>query len=373
VERLGIIGGGQLGRFLTLAAGELGVETIVVDPTPDCPASAVGARQIVADYDDPEAVRHLTRLVPVVTFEIERGPLDVLRTAPCRVVPAVETLALLKDKLRQRTTLAAAGLANPTFAAVHTLEEALAFGETVGYPLVIKRPQGGYDGRGIAFLESPAALIAWWRARPAGWTPPLLAEEQVDLARELAVMVVRAADGTCACYPVVETVQREGLCRRVIAPAPVSPAVAERAQALALGAITALNGVGVFGVELFLSRDGRVLLNEIAPRVHNSGHYTLDACAASQFQQQVRVALGRPILPTTMTVPVAVMVNLIATRSGPFALEGVERATALGARVYLYGKRQMWPGRKMGHVNLVGDDLAEVLARAEAVEALLAL
>jgi len=230
VERLGIIGGGQLGRFLTLAAGELGVETIVVDTTPDCPASAVGARQIVADYDDPEAVRHLTRLVPVVTFEIERGPLDVLRTAPCRVVPAVETLALLKDKLRQRTTLAAAGLANPTFAAVHTLEEALAFGETVGYPLVIKRPQGGYDGRGIAFLESPAALIAWWRARPAGWTPPLLAEEQVDLARELAVMVVRAADGTCACYPVVETVQREGLCRRVIAPAPVSPAVVERVR-----------------------------------------------------------------------------------------------------------------------------------------------
>jgi 5-(carboxyamino)imidazole ribonucleotide synthase len=374
-KRVGVVGGGQLALMMGEAAARLGLPAFaVLDPTPDCPAAPVATRQIVADFADPAGLRELASISDVLTFEIELAGAETLaelETAGVVIQPSPATLAVIQDKLRQKERLSAAGVPVATFAPIAAatpagvVEAAARLG---GYPLVLKARRGGYDGRGNALVAGPDDISAALD-RLAGRA--LYAEAVVPFVRELAVMVARTAAGEVVAYPVVETVHTRHICDVTIAPAPISPAAAERAVAVASRAIASLGGAGVFGVELFQTADDRIWLNEIAPRPHNSGHYTIEGCQTSQFEQHLRAITGLPLCPTDLTAPCVVMINILGENRAPrpAAPSGVEAAQALGGHVHLYGKRETRFDRKMGHITVLGDTVEETLARARAARA----
>jgi 5-(carboxyamino)imidazole ribonucleotide synthase len=372
--RIGVVGGGQLALMLGEAAAALGLDAFtILDPTPDCPAARVATRRIVAGFADPAGLRALAAASDVLTFEIELAGAEVLAelaAAGARVEPAPATLATLQDKLRQKEHLAAAGVPVAPFRPVPAATPAgvAAAAAALGYPLVLKARRGGYDGRGNALVTGPAD-IAPALARLAGRT--LYAEAQVPFVRELAVMVARTATGAVAAYPVVETVHTRHICELTIAPAPIAPLVAERATAAASRAIASLAGAGIFGVELFQLPDDTILVNEIAPRPHNSGHYTIEGCQTSQFEQHLRAITGRPLGPTGLTAPCVVMINILGENPAPRPARpaGIERAQALGGHVHLYGKHETRFDRKMGHITVLGETVEATLARARAARA----
>lgn len=370
--RVGILGGGQLARMTADAARRLGIDTVVIDPEAEAPAGQV-TRQIVGPLRRGEALVELARQIDVATLEnefVDLGALEYLAHHGVMVRPSIHTFGVILDKLRQRERMDAAGLGGVPFADVTTQAEVRAFAERHGWPVVLKTRSQGYDGRGVAIARDAGDLPAAWERLGAG-VRPLMAEGFVDFEREVAVMVVRNAHGEVRAYPVVDTVQEDYVCRVVRAPADVPPEIAAAATDVAVRAVEAIEGIGVHGVELFVGRDGRVSVNEIAPRPHNSGHYTIDACVTSQFENHLRAVVGLPLGPVDMTVPAAVMVNLLATRHGDASeLRGGAVRTG-DAWVHLYGKRELRPGRKMGHVTAVGATHEEAERRAnEAARAL---
>jgi 5-(carboxyamino)imidazole ribonucleotide synthase len=371
---LGVVGGGQLGRMMGEAAGPLGVEVIVSDPTPDCPAAALVRDQVVGDFDDYEAIREVAERVDVLTFEIELADPDELErvgeATDTPVHPAPDTLRTIQDKLVQNRALADAGIPVPEFRRVDDADDLIAAGEELGWPLMCKAREGGYDGRGNVPARGPEEAGDVLE-RLGG---PALAEEMVDFERELAVMGVRCADETRA-FPVTETVQEEEILRELVTPARTDPEVRERARAVAADVLEMLDGRGVFGIELFEAsdersdRDGRILVNEIAPRPHNSGHWTIEGARTSQFEQHVRAVLGWPLGSTERRAP-SVTTNVLGDVDDPepAELSGVEAVLeAPDASLHWYGKLEVRPLRKMGHVTLVdddADDTAALLSRA---------
>ena len=376
---LGILGGGQLGRMLTLAAHRLGVRVVVLDPTPDCPAAQAGAAQIVGAFTDAARVAELAARCDALTVEIEHVNADALRLAAAAaaggarpaVEPAPETLALAQDKLLQKRAMRAAGVPLGDFVEVATVEDVLRAGEAFGFPLMLKSRCLAYDGRGNAAVRDAAgAAPAFARLAEKG---ALYAERWVDFRRELAVVVARsaAAEPEVACYDAVETVQRDSICHVVVAPAQVPGAVLARAQQVAALAVRQLRGAGVFGVELFELADGSVLFNEVAPRVHNSGHFSIEACHTSQFEQHVRCVMGLPLGSPAMRVGAAVMVNVLGTGGAADAdvartWDICQRALAMpGASAHWYGKHGgVARGRKVGHITLTGQWMPDVLRAA---------
>ena len=368
--RLGIVGGGQLARMTALAAAPLGIEVVALEKSADCPAAAVVKQLIVGNWNEAPALLELASLVDVVTLEnefVSSHALETMVQAGHRLNPTVATLRLVQDKLVQKRTLAEVGLAVPVFAAVANPEELRAQGQRLGWPLVLKTRRNGYDGKGNFTLRSEADISTAWEALGGGTDKhALYVEAFCPYVSELAVIITRTAGGAMAEYPVVETVQRDHICHIVRAPAAVSPETAKEAARLARRAIETIKGVGSFGVEMFLLADGRVLINELAPRVHNSGHYTIEGCVCSQFENHVRAVLGWPLGPTTLRAPASVMVNLLGVGPGPGRPFGLERALTIpGAHVHVYGKGESKAGRKMGHVTALGASVAdaEKLAR----------
>jgi 5-(carboxyamino)imidazole ribonucleotide synthase len=348
------------------AARVLGLDTVVLDPDTDAPAGQV-TRQVVGPLEPHDALERFARQIDVATLEnefVHRGALEYLAEHGVMVRPSIHTFGVILDKLHQRAHMDAAGLSPTPYAALESPEDVSAFAARHGWPVVLKTRSQGYDGRGVAIAREPGEVAAAWQRLGAG-VRPLMAEGFVSFSRELAVMVVRDAHGNVAAYPVVETVQEEYICRVVRAPAEVPAAIAEQARDVATRAVAAIEGVGVFGVELFLGSDGRVTVNELAPRPHNSGHYTIDACVVSQFENHLRAVVGLPLGTTSMTVPAAAMVNLIGTRSGTMDHLHTGARQIGDAWVHLYGKRELRPGRKMGHVTALGATLAEAEQRAQ--------
>lgn len=368
MTRLGILGGGQLAQMTTQAAISLGVETAIFERQPDSPASRLTHQHFAGGWADTALLAAFAAVCDAVTLENEFVDAAVLRWLEARglpVYPTSATLAAVQDKLAQKETMRATGMPLPAFRAVATPDDALAAAADFGWPLLLKARRDGYDGYGNAALHSADDLPAAWEKLGADRGRALLAEAFVPFVRELAVMVVRGRDGQTVCYPVVETVQRQHICHVVRAPAPVSDAAARQASALAQAAVAAVDGVGVFGVELFEMADGSVLYNEIAPRPHNSGHYTIEGCATSQFENHVRAVLGWPLGAAALRAPAAVMVNVLGRRSGPARPAGVAAALAVpGAHLHIYAKRESRSGRKLGHVTALGDTLAEAEAIA---------
>ena len=362
--RLGILGGGQLAKMTASAAVNFGCEVVVLERQMDFPAHSLDAHAIIGDWDDPADLLRLAPMVDVVTLEnefVNTDALSVLSEQRFSVWPAVATMRLVQDKLRQKTTFAARGLPVPRFADAPDRRAAKAF----GYPQLLKKRRHGYDGKGNATVRNDAELEGAW-ARLDGDRNPLYSEEFCHFDMELAIMIVRGHDGEVVRYPVVQTVNREHICHVVKAPAEVPLEVAERAAEIAERAVVAVDGVGSFGMELFLTGDGELFINEIAPRVHNTGHYTIEACVCSQFENHVRAVLGWPLGSPAMVAPAAAMVNLLGFGEGPGTPVGLVDALGVaGAHVHVYGKTHSVRGRKMGHVTALGQDVAEALRLAE--------
>lgn len=370
------------------AAARLGIEVAIFDLDPDCPAAQVTSRFYQGDIEDSGAVLAFGKLCDAITLEnewVSPATLELLETDGRLVWPSSATMALTRDKVTQKKTFAVAGLAVPRFQAIDSVEEAHRFAtetpnktytdpgkapganQDPGYPLLLKKRTGGYDGYGNRTVRSRAQLLP--AATELGLTPGrLMVEEFVRFDCELAVMVVGERSGETTAYTVVETVQENHICKIVRVPAAYPDSVLQEAASLAEGAVRAIRGVGIFGVELFLC-GGRVLLNEIAPRPHNSGHYTLDACLTSQFENHIRAVLGWPLGDVSLLRPSAVMVNLLGNRSGA-AKTTAFRAGLVEpeARLHMYGKAESRPGRKMGHVTVMGDDPARCERIAKAVD-----
>ncbi|MFB6168051.1 MAG: 5-(carboxyamino)imidazole ribonucleotide synthase [Haloferacaceae archaeon] len=361
---VGVVGGGQLGRMLGEAASPLGVDLVVLDPTPDCPANRV-ADQIVGEFDDPVAVAELAERTDVLTYEIELADPGSLLDAGVPVHPAPETLRVTGDKLVEKQTAADAGVPTAAFRRVDDADDlASAVGE-LG-EVMLKARTGGYDGRGNLPVapgdDYEAALDAVapdedWRREDAGGADAL-AEGMVDFERELAVIGVRGAGGERALFPVTETIHREEILRTTTAPPRTDDAVVDRARSVALDVLDLVEGRGVVGIELFETDTGDVLFNEAAPRPHNSGHWTIEGARTSQFEQHLRAVLGWPLGATRRRCPTATA-NLLGDVDDPrpARLSGVDRVLdAPGAHLHWYGKREARPLRKMGHLTVTGGE-----------------
>lgn len=365
---VGIIGGGQLAKMLGQAASQLGLNTVVLSEQVHCPAASAVTRVIQGSADSIESLRELAQAADIVTLEnefVDASLLQTLEQEGHNVAPGSATMRVVQDKFSQKSALKAAGLSVPEFIDVPDLEALDAAIRLLGLPLVLKKRRNGYDGKGNATIRTEAdARMAWELLN--GDENALFAEAFCPFVQELAIMITRAPGRETVAYPVVETVQDHHICRTVKAPAPISPATAERVASLARRAIDAVNGVGTFGVELFRTEDDRVLINELAPRVHNSGHYTIEACASSQFENHLRAILGWPLGSPQMRTRAAVMINLLGHGKGSGAPMGIERALEIGgAHVHVYGKATSAPLRKMGHLTMLGADLDETLRLAQ--------
>lgn len=343
---IGVLGGGQLGRMLALAAARLGFSTAVLTPDPHAPAAQVAGLTIAADYDDPGALEALAGASDVVTFEFENVParaLEALGRLGARIAPSALALATAQDRVEEKTFLNAAGIPTVAFRPVDGEADLRAALDVLGAPVLLKSRRGGYDGKGQAWVRAEAdigpALLAMEGA-------PAIAEAAARFRRELAMIAARGAGGATAFFPLTESHHENGVLRRTRAPAEAAPALVAEAQTLAGRLLVALDYVGVLGLELFEIEGGRLLANEFAPRVHNTGHWTLDGGGADQFEQHVRAITGWPLGPTAPRAQVE-MTNLLGAEVEAWP----ELAADPGARLWLYGKRQAVAGRKMGHVN----------------------
>jgi 5-(carboxyamino)imidazole ribonucleotide synthase len=370
---VGMVGAGQLARMTHQAAISLGQSLRVLAAAEDDAAALVAREVVVGDHTSYPDLAAFAAACDVLTFDHEHVPAEHLRAlaaAGHAVHPGPDALRYAQDKRAMRERLSDLGVPVPQWAAVADAEDVAAFAEKVGWPVVAKAVRGGYDGRGVWVLpglEQAAPLLA------AG--VPLLVEELVPLRRELAAVVARSPYGQGAAWPVVQTVQQDGICVEVLAPAPgLEREAGEQAQRLALTVARELGVVGVLAVELF-ETDGGLLVNELAMRPHNSGHWTIEGSRTSQFEQHLRAVLDYPLGPTRMTVPVAAMVNVLGTDAGaaPGLDERVHHCAARwpAVKLHLYGK-QPRPGRKIGHVTALGEDLDAVRSAARSAAAYLA-
>ncbi len=357
---LGVVGGGQLGRMFALRAREMGYQVVVLDPGAGSPAGAVADHQIQAGYDDADGLRELADRCDAITTEFENVPAGALAALARRrpVHPSAEAVAIAQDRIAEKTALAAAGFSLAPWHPVRSAQELAAAAAAVGGPALLKTARLGYDGKGQAAVESGAdADAAWAELRRV----PCVLERRLTLELELSVVLARGEDGTVAAFPAGENRHADGILDTTVVPARVDASTAAAAQGIATGLAAAWGYVGVMGVELFVAEGGRIFVNEVASRPHNSGHYTMDACGVDQFEQQVRSLCALPLGRPDLLRPAA-MANLL----GGIWAGGTprwDRALALpGVRLHLYGKSQARPGRKMGHLNCVAATADEALA-----------
>jgi 5-(carboxyamino)imidazole ribonucleotide synthase len=375
---IGILGGGQLGRMLALAARPMGYRIAILDPDPECPAAAVADEQFVAVYDDVSAAEQLAAASDVVTYELEHVGLAAARAVealrPLR--PGAFALSKTQDRLAERRFLDGLGIPVAPWREVRSVEDLRAGAAALGAPLRLKVAIGGYDGRRQVRIGADGDLAsaideAWTELGPAAATTGLVLEREVAFRDEVSVVIARDAAGVALAYPVARNVHDRGILVESDAPAPGPPAVATRAVELATTIATALDATGVITVEMFAMPDGAVLVNELAPRVHNSGHLTMELCRTSQFEQHVRAICGLPLGSIEQTGAGAAMVNLLGTGADrPARLVGVEAALRdPGAHLHVYGKRRVFERRKMGHVTVVSDRLGDAMRRARTAAA----
>ena len=353
---LGIIGGGQLGMMLTEAAKNMPLDiskVIVLDPTKNCPAAKVGAEQIVADFKDESSIRELADRSDIITYEIESGDSIVLKKleSKCQINPSPETLFIIQDKLSQKNFLKENNIPVGKFSEITLRSELEAKIEEFGLPILLKTRRDAYDGRGnfkITSVEQISDALNLFEGRS------LMVEEFVDFKMEVSVIAARNTVGEIKTYPVVENIHEDNILKMTIAPARINTEISKNAEEIAHKTMEVLHGAGVFGIEMFVTQDDQILINEIAPRVHNSGHHTLQSSKTSQFEQHLRAILGLNLGSTELLHP-AIMYNIL----GPKNFKGVYKIPTIdfdNAFLKMYGKLESKPKRKIGHVNLVDQD-----------------
>ncbi|MCL0063805.1 5-(carboxyamino)imidazole ribonucleotide synthase [Dehalococcoidia bacterium] len=368
--RIGIIGGGQLGKMMTQEAKKMGFYVTILDPTPDSPASQLADRQLVGDFHDRNKIKELVTRSDVTTYDIEDidvGALKELVEAGHLIHPSPQILEIIQDKWKQKEALARSGIPIARYRKVEEGGLAAAL-EEFGFPVVQKACRGGYDGRGVFVIRTRDDTGRALKGES-------FLEEFVEIKKELAVMVARNTAGEIKCHPVVEMVFDEAanICDYVLAPAMVEQKIQDESRQIAVAVVESLGGTGIFGIEMFLDKAGNVLVNEIAPRPHNSGHYTIEACVTSQFEQHIRAIMGLPLGSTELLTP-AVMINILGGEGyeGPATFRGIRETLQIpGAALHLYGKKITRPFRKMGHVTVVDKDIENALEKAQRIKTFL--
>jgi len=370
--KIGIIGGGQLGKMMAQDTKKMGFHLTVLDPEANCPAHSLCDRHVVADLYERRTYREMAETCDVLTYEFEHIDAEYLLTLEnegCRVYPTAKNLINIQDKLTQKRMLQEGGAPVPEFTPLDKKNDIFAAGEKWGYPVMLKTRRGGYDGKGNAAAERPEQVEeALNSLLPEGGNiNEIFVEKWVQYDMEASVLACRGLDGAIAVYPLAKNLHEDSILRSTAAPAGVSPLIAENSRRIGEMVTEIFGGIGMFCIEMFVTKDG-LLVNEVAPRPHNSGHYTIEACYTSQFENHVRAVTGLPLGSPHMKTAAAVMTNIISPPffSGAYRVSGAEKALGLqGVTLHMYGKQTARPKRKMGHITVVGNDLNEVRKTAE--------
>lgn len=371
--RIGIIGGGQLAKMIAQAAKRMSIYVAIIDPTPNCPAAPLVDKHIIADFKDEDAIRQLAGECDVLTYEIELGNSDILNDLEMNgfaVHPSARTLRDIQDKLRQRQLLKENDIAVPQFIEVRDRPQLLQALDSLGFPAMLKARFDSYDGRGnflikekndvngaVQFLETRRCFL----------------EEYVPFSKEVSVMIARNDLGQIVSHPVVENIHRNNILDITIAPARISDNARNEAKHVADATVRLLKGRGIFGVEMFLTKDDKILVNEIAPRPHNSGHYSIEACTVSQFDQHVRAVLNMPLVEPRLLSPAA-MINILGEHGTDhqYAIDGIRDVLAIrAASLHIYGKATTRKGRKLGHITVLDSDIEQAIEKARKARSLL--
>ena len=368
--RIGIIGGGQLAKMTAISAINYGCEIVILERSKKSPAENLATEIIYGDWDDPENLLKLANKVDVITLEnefVDANSLKVLEEEGYSLCPSSRTISLVQDKLIQKKALNNAGIPVVTFVEIESRQDIINHADKLGWPIILKARRDAYDGKGNYTVDNKDDVDSAW-AKLNGDKKKLYIENFCDFKSELAVIITRNVNGEVSTYPIVESIQKNHICHIVRAPANINNEIAKKALDLAIKAVEAIDGTGSIGVEMFLTKNNEIIVNEMAPRVHNTGHYTIEACETSQFENHVRAVLGLPLGSTRMVAPAAVMINMLGNKEGNGFPTGIEKALAInGVHIHVYGKTTTRIGRKMGHVTALGSCIAE--AENVAIEA----
>jgi len=365
--KIGIIGGGQLGKMMILEAKKMGMVINILDPEENCPSSSIADCHIVGGLKDADAIKKLAEISDVVTYEIEHINVDALfeiEKTGKPVYPTPASLKIIQNKLSQKTRLIEEGVPSPDLLAVGSPDDLRRAGEKFGYPMMVKACLGGYDGKGNFLIKSADQAEEAFEALGGN---DLMVESFVDFTMEISVLACRGRNGEIAVYPVAQNDHENEVLNETRVPANISAETSKQAMDVARRVMEIFEGVGMFCVEMFVLRDGSVSVNEIAPRPHNSGHYTIEACSSSQFDNHIRAVAGMPLGDTSLIKPV-VMRNLLgdAGEDGRAVVTGVDEVLAIpGARLHIYGKAEVKPKRKMGHITVIADTLEDAVKNGE--------
>lgn len=371
INRIGILGGGQLARMSAYQAYKLGFEIAIIEKVKNSPAGQLTHNEYVGWVEDKKLLHKFASDCDVVTLEnefVDYQYLEQIEELGIEVIPSPKTIGIIQDKYTQKVALKKKGIPVPVFMEVKSSNDYNRISVELGERFILKARKMGYDGYGNAEVNNEEEFSS--AVKELSYRHSfLMAEEFVKFEKELAVMVVRTKN-EIKVYPVVETIQKNHICHIVIAPAQISSKKIKEAEEISIEAVKAVSGYGIFGVELFLNED-KILVNEMAPRPHNSGHYTIEACVTSQFENHIRSVLELPLGSTKMLKPTAVMINLLGKKNGTGILENYAEVTKEpNAHLHLYGKAESRIGRKMGHITILGDDIKSILTRAKALDSI---
>lgn len=364
--KIGIIGGGQIGKMIAQEAKRMSLKVVILDPSRDCPASTLCDRLIVADFKDEDKIRDLAKSSDVITYEIELANSKALKNLELKnypIFPSPHSLYLIQNKFRQKKFLKENNLPVPEFKKINSINDLLLVAKSFEYPLMLKACEDSYDGRGnylIKYKEDISIAYNSFQNRE------MFAEKYVDFKTEISIMVARNKKGQIATFPIAENIHKNNVLDTTIVPANISPKIKEAAEIIAKNVVTCLNDIGIFGIELFVSNNDEIFINEIAPRPHNSGHYSIEGCSISQFEQHLRTILNFPLSKPELVRP-TVMKNILGPPnfSGTYRIIGLSKLLSLpSTKIHLYGKRITSPGRKLGHITCTGRTLEEVIKRS---------
>jgi 5-(carboxyamino)imidazole ribonucleotide synthase len=365
--RLGIVGGGQLGKMMAFEAKRMFMKVIILDPNKDCPASSLADKLIIGDFSDEQKIYDLSREVDIITYEIELAnatALNNLEESGFTVHPSPKTLSIIQNKYRQKKFLRENMITVPDFELVSSKEQLMDYCSNSGFPVLLKACEDSYDGRGNYLIRSEIEIgkaLAHFSGRQ------IMVEKFVNFKKEISIMVARNSSGTISYFPVAENIHENHILKTSIIPARISKETERKAIDLAIMTMKSLKGSGIFGIEMFVDEEDNVLINEIAPRPHNSGHYSIEACSISQFEQHIRAILNYPLLQPIL-LSNAVMINILGPNNyaGPYEITGIDELFGIpGVKIHIYGKLETKPHRKLGHVTIVPNNSDPILTKCK--------
>jgi 5-(carboxyamino)imidazole ribonucleotide synthase len=363
---IGIIGGGQIGKMIAQEAKRMSLKVVILDPSRDCPASTLCDKLIVADFKDEDKIRDLAKSSDVITYEIELANSKALKSLASKnypIFPSPHSLYLIQNKFRQKKFLEENNLPVPEFKKINSINDLLLVAKRFEYPLMLKACEDSYDGRGNYLIKCKEDISIAFNSFQ---NREIFAEKYVDFKTEISIMVARNKKGQIATFPIAENIHKHNVLDTTIVPANISPKIKQAAEIIAKNVVTCLNDIGIFGIELFVSNKDELFINEIAPRPHNSGHYSIEGCSISQFEQHLRTILNFPLSNPELVRP-TVMKNILGPPnfSGNYRIIGLSKLLAIpSTKIHLYGKNITSPGRKLGHITCTGRTLDEVIKRS---------